>query len=397
MKVRCPNCLATLVFDAASGKMECNYCGSFFSMEDVAEQEERAEQEEETEQKSTSESDTMECNIYTCGAELAINGVESSTFCAYCGQPTIVFSRVSQALKPELIIPFKVQKEQAVEAIRKRFNQGFFIPKEIKNFEVDRVRGIYIPYWLFDSYYYDRQLIKGKVGSGKNSRIRYYMREAECNFSNLTLDASSNLNDESSQRLEPYDMTDLRPFEVGYMSGYYADRYDMGNKDLHSLASQRAGEMFNEQTLASCNARNKSIVESNPRMEIQREIYAMFPAWFMTFRYHNMPYTMLVNGQTGKLVGAVPYDKKKVKGVAIGIFILAALVCIPLAIGIFTAAWGDGENFYNIFIMALAALAGIGLMGFNNWERLRTSSTLTSSSDINKFARDRQERTGGDL
>lgn len=37
----------------------------------------------------------------------------------------------------------------------------------------------------------------------------------------------------------------------------------------------------------------------------------MLPVWFLMFRYKGDSYTMLVNGQTGKTVGAVPAEKKK--------------------------------------------------------------------------------------
>ena len=36
MKVTCPSCMAALVFDAKSGKMECKYCGCQFDLQDVA-------------------------------------------------------------------------------------------------------------------------------------------------------------------------------------------------------------------------------------------------------------------------------------------------------------------------------------------------------------------------
>ena len=141
----CANCGKALVYNPEKRKMECPSCGSLYEADQIP--------EPETE-------DTMECNIYTCtacGAELAVNGVESSTFCAYCGQPTIVFSRVSSEIKPNYILPFSITKEQAVASIRNQLKKGFFISNEIKNFSVERVRGIYIPYWLFDIHYADSQ------------------------------------------------------------------------------------------------------------------------------------------------------------------------------------------------------------------------------------------------
>ena len=427
MEIKCPNCVASLVFDATSGKMQCKFCGSFFTLADIEDQITELEQATQnnvqepekavapnfdeknasaqqnndsvqTNARAVAESDTMQCNIYTCtscGAELAVNGVETSTFCAYCGQPSIVFSRVSRTLKPELIIPFSVQKQQAIEIIRKRFNEGTFIPKEVKNFEVERVRGIYIPYWLYDSYYYDKQLIKGRVGSGKSSHTKYFMREADCQFQKVSLDASSNLNDESSQRLEPYDMRGLREFEIGYMSGFYADRYDKSNKVLRSLAAQRTKELFDQQTIASCSARSKSIISSNPKMTIQKETYAMLPAWFMTFRYQNKPYTMLVNGQTGKIVGAVPYDNVKVKTTAISIFSLSLMVTIPVGIVMCYAAFSDGETFFKMFLGIIFVLFIMVSTGLRNLNKLKTSEMLTSSQETNRYAHERQD-VGGD-
>lgn len=391
MKVNCPSCMAALIYNATSGKMECKFCGCFFDLEDVAEQEEK----EET--KAAENAETMECNIYACtacGAELSVNAVEASTFCAYCGQPTIVFSRVSQELKPKWIIPFKVRKDEAVEAIRARFRQGIFIPKEVKSFEVDRVCGIYIPYWLFDTYYYDSQIIKGIVGSGKQKRTKYFKREADCEFTKLTLDASSKLNDESSQRLEPFEIEELKAFEVAYMSGYHADCFDQSSKDLREVAIKRTKELFDGQMMASVNARDCSIEFNDPKFEVRQANYALFPAWFMTFRYQDKPYTMLVNGQTGKLVGAVPFDKKKVWATLIGIFALAACILVPLCVSLVPGMAAD-EDFAKIIVALLAGAFLMGKVGMGSLKRIQVNESLTSDAQIDQFAHSRQEQQGG--
>ncbi len=78
------------------------------------------EKTEELKRKGITE-EIMECTIYSCtacGAELMVNEVETSTFCSYCGQPTIVFDRVTSTKKPQYILPFMVTKEEAVNLIR---------------------------------------------------------------------------------------------------------------------------------------------------------------------------------------------------------------------------------------------------------------------------------------
>ena len=52
----------------------------------------------------------------------------------------------------------------------------------------------------------------------------------------MTLDASERLNDNSSQRLEPYFMNDLKTFDPAYLSGFYSDRYDVGTDETDSIA-----------------------------------------------------------------------------------------------------------------------------------------------------------------
>lgn len=391
MKVNCPSCMASLVYDVTSGKMECKFCGCFFDLADVAEQEAKAAAKE-AQKAATQAEETMECNIYSCtscGAELSVNGVEASTFCAYCGQPTIVFSRVSQELKPKWIIPFKIKKEEAVETIRARFRQGMFVPKAVKDFEVEKVHGIYIPYWLFDTYYYDSQIIRGTVGSGKHKRAKLFKRVADCEFNKLTLDASSNLNDESSQRLEPFETEELRPFEVAYMSGYYADCFDQSNKDLKTVAIKRTKELFDGQMLASVNARDCKIESSDPKFEVRQTDYALFPAWFMTFRYMDKPYTMLVNGQTGKLVGAVPFNKKLAIATFIGLFALFSLALVPLCM-MFVPAMLEDEDSIKILICIIAGLVWLVKQGIANLHRVQVNEKLTSASQINEFAHKRQ-------
>ena len=338
-------------------------------------------------------SETMEGNVYTCtscGAELFINGVETATYCAYCGQPTVVFSRVSEELRPERIIPFSIQKEQAVAVIRERLSHGFFVPKKIKNFEVERVRGIYIPYFLFDAYYYDYQKLKGTVKYGDKSRTENFIREAECNFRNLTCDASRMLNDETSQRLEPYELNGLRPFEIGYLSGFYADRYDMNEKTLKNVVRVRCKELFDNEMKLDLMAEDPKILSSNPKFQLQKGQYVLLPAWFMTFRYKNEPYTILVNGQTGKMVGAVPFTKDKL----IFLFILIAIVVSILFTLLGTILFNENIDLdgrvIGILFAGILTVYGIGITSYTSVLR---NIKLTKSGKTAKYVRERQDKT----
>lgn len=426
MIYKCPNCFAALEYNPEYNKMECSSCGSMFEVGELNEKQDMRDSDQQpapttftvrnsepsyssnegitafrvkdagegTKEVVEEEGERVECNIYsctTCGAELAINGVEASTFCAYCGQPTIVFSRVSNELMPESIIPFKIQKDEAVHLIRQKLSKGFFVPKDIRNFEVERVCGIYVPFWLIDMYYHDSQYLKGTVRSGKTSHTYTYLREAETTFKNLTADASEQLSDESSQRLEPYFMTDIVPFDIGYMSGFYSDRYDVDKYDAGRVAYFRAKSLFDEQMKKSVNASDVKIIQSRPDYEIQKTSYVMLPVWFMTFRRKGEPYTILVNGQTGKVIGAVPFVKEKV----IALFALiaaASSVLVTLLSRLMLPAMleeiDDTGKLFILIIAGIVAMYGVGLKCFADVKR---SIELTKAKATNRFVKDRQE------
>ncbi|MCR5209015.1 MAG: hypothetical protein K6C99_02245 [Lachnospiraceae bacterium] len=377
--LHCPGCAAALVFDPVSGKMHCESCGNLYSTNELG-YENRF---------SVDDGEMMECNVYrcrSCGAELNVSDNTCSTFCAYCGQPTVVFDRVASMRKPQFIIPFSITKDQAVGLLRFKVNEGSFVPKEVKEFSIDRITGIYVPFWLFDMDYEDRQLLSGEVGSGKNSHKYHYYREGSTHFRNLTLDASRQLNDDSSKRLEPYMTEALLPFKADYLSGFYSDRYDVDKHELMGSAVRRAADLFDQEIVkdvsTGCRAHNVKILKKDPNTNVTDIKYALLPAWFLTFRYKDTPYTMLVNGQTGKVIGGLPYEKTPLTLLFLLIFVILA----PLAAMLYNYIGFDDLRITGMAVGGAALLLGKAL---KNLKDIEISNKLSSASDIARYSKDR--------
>lgn len=403
MIYKCPNCNGALEYDPITDELVCAYCGNGYGIQEV---EMQVASEQVTIQEIVVESDlakeyevkseTMECQIYTCtscGAQLMVNDAEVSTFCAYCGQPTIVFSRISEELQPDYIIPFKFGKEQAVEGIRERLRKGSFVPKAIKNFEVEKMRGIYVPYWLYDIYYHDKQIM---LATHKEKNIsRNYVYEAEGEYENVMLDASDSLDDEMSKRLEPYDVRLLKEFEPRYMSGFYADRSDTA-QDIHQKrVVERVKKMFDSEAKADVSffvGPVSKVLKSNPNYRIKKEKYALLPAWFLTFRYEKEPYTILVNGQTGKVVGTVPIDKKKVFGLAILLAIITSVVFYFIWYFVFNSMRWDDATFGGIIFGVMAAIVvALYIIGIRKIKMYKKNIKRTTSRVTEAYVKDRQD------
>ena len=171
---KCPACTAPLHFSEETGRLECDYCGSSFT---VAEAEafsaEKEQQAAEAFEKAAAEAradagswerpdgqdswgeeadhlKTYRCP--SCGAELICDEATAATSCPYCGNNTIVPGQFGGTMKPDYVIPFKLDKKAAVAALKKHYSKKFFLPRAFSSGNhLEEVQGIYVPFWLFDA------------------------------------------------------------------------------------------------------------------------------------------------------------------------------------------------------------------------------------------------------
>ena len=404
MATLCKNCSHALVFDPAKQKLVCAACGSMFFPEEV-ESEAKAYREDLNAESinkinGTDDKDLMDCYVYTCsecGGEIIVNGTEASTTCVYCGNPNVVFSRIAKQKCPEYVLPFSVTKEKALQIARERISKGFFVPKEIKNFTVDCCRGIYLPYWIVNADFYDAVVVQGQVRQGKSSVTKYFGRAGSMKLKNLPLDASRALSDETSAKLEPYVLRDLKPFDEDYLAGFYSNVSDVTYSDIRKAALSRAEEYFNNDAINDVSASGKKVISSLPSIKIDNDmVYAMLPAWFITFRYKGKHNTLLVNGETGKVVGALPWKKPLFYGLLIGLGILVTVACffvfretIPVFFsGRRSSGSRDGRG--KIIGMLVAGIIALFSTGIRKVVKVVKNIKLTQDKAMFNFMKKRQ-------
>ena len=342
MAAICDKCGGTLLYSPKRKAMFCNKCGNTSKAEEI----EDSSKEYLLDKKimsfrdvyGTESEDLYDCNIYTCnhcGADILINGTETSTVCIYCGSPNVVFTRIAKQHKPEGIIPFSVSKEDAEKTIKSYVSKAKFAPASVRNVKAEDIKGIYIPYWIVNADFYGAYEIYAEESSGRQTHSYLYARAAECEFKAMPIDASTKLNDELSRKLEPYFFDDVKPFDEDYLSGFYSDMTDLTPEGLRSAALKRMDRMMGNELMASIPGRNKLVRSSHPYVNIHEDsVYLLLPAWFYTFECDGKPYTLLINGQSGKTVGFIPPNRKKIISTALTIFFsILAVMMIPFLIG----------------------------------------------------------------
>ncbi|MBD5542582.1 MAG: hypothetical protein HDR00_15590 [Lachnospiraceae bacterium] len=397
MTAKCAYCGGSLKFDADIQMLVCEHCSGMFPVEKTEEEKMLSDSPQDMVTdinfQNGSDAEEMECSVYhctSCGAQLALNDVEAATYCAYCGQPTIVFDRIVKRRRPKYIIPFSVTKNVALVNIREQLLKGGFVPKEIKYFNPDLLRGIYVPYMLYDVRSKDRQLIRSDFSSpdSRHSSIKYYYREATAAFFEIPVDASSQFSNELSERLEPYRGNGMVEFKAEFLSGFYADLKDDDFTYLRQIARQRAGDMLTEQIQKTVPGQNHQVVSNRPYHVIEKEAYALFPVWFMIFHRNKETYTILVNGQTGKVVCALPADRRKI-AIRFSLFSLlfSTLGFLFLPVMYAMESRMRGMAFALVFVGIPSLIAA----GFNNLRNLKNSQKLTAGSRIKKFVTERQD------
>ena len=402
----CKNCSHALVFDPNSQKLVCSSCGSTFLPEEIEDNSQKYREDLQAEAMEevygSKDGKYMDCYVYSCaqcGGEIVVNGTEASTTCIYCGNPNVVFSRIAKQKCPEFVLPFSVSKERAIALAREEIRRGFFVPKQIKNFSVDCCRGIYLPYWIVNADYTDAVVIRGEVRSGKSTVTRYFGRAGRMKIRNLPLDASRALSDESSQKLEPFVLSRLKPFDVDYLAGFYSNVSDVTYSDIRKATLDRAKEYFNEEAMRECQASNKKVISSYPSLRLNNDmVYAMMPAWFITFDYKGKHNTILVNGDTGKVVCALPWKKVLFYGLLIGVGILitiGAYFVFKETLPVFFASSGrrsssSSNNRGRIIGILVAGIIALFSTGIRKVVKVIKNIKLTQDKEMFNFMKKRQ-------
>lgn len=328
---KCPCCNAALIFGAGTQKMTCEYCDNTFDLSTVVACDESESIHSGTElhwdnveptRWSPQEESIMKSFVCeSCGGELITDDHTAATFCPYCGNATILPSRVSDSLKPEGIIPFKTTKKDAQKAFLELCKGKPLLPQFFtEQHQIEKITGIYVPFWLYECS-------ADLAGSYKATRIHswsdanyiytktdHYLlqREADADFSGIPLDGSSKMEDSFMESLEPYHYDDIVEFDMAYLSGFLADKYDVDAKSGEDRIRQRVENTMNDQ-MQSTFIGYTSVLPANRQIQINhgRTKYVLLPVWLLNTKYQGKIYTFAMNGQTGKMTGSLPVCPKR--------------------------------------------------------------------------------------
>lgn len=346
---QCPTCTAPLRFGTDSGKLECDYCSSSYTVSEIEQlyaqqeaqaqaafQENRAEAEDIPADADDWGEDTETMRAYncpSCGAELICEQTTAATSCPYCGNPSIVPGQFGGTRKPDFVIPFAQDKQAAIAALKKHYQKKFLLPKTFKDENhIEQIKGVYVPFWLFDgtadgdisfsaTRVHVRRTSKEEIITTSHYAVR---RAGTLSFTRVPVDASSKMPDGHMDSIEPFNYEDLKPFSTAYLPGFLADKYDVDAETSVQRAEVRCRDSIETALRNTVIGYNTCIpTEQNIQLHKGQVKYALLPVWMLYTRWKDKDYLFAMNGQTGKLVGDLPVDWGKFWG-------LFAAIAVPL-------------------------------------------------------------------
>lgn len=331
IEYKCPCCGGNVEFDSTTQLMKCPFCDTTFDpvalkeKDEVLENEQPDEMHWETQAESWTDEDSEELDLYSCkscGGEIIAGKTTGATHCPFCGNPVVLVSRFAGALKPDCVIPFQLTKEDAKQKLREFMKGKKLLPKLFsKETHIDEVKGVYVPFWLFqadadtEANYHATRTKIWRAGNVEYTEISHYRleRRGTFHFENVPVDGSSQMDDTLMESLEPFDVSEAKPFQTAYLSGYYADKYDVSAEQTIQRANDRIKKTSMEtiRNTVALEYGSVSTETSSIQLENQSNRYALYPIWLLNTTYHGKSYHFAMNGQTGKMVGNMPTGRKE--------------------------------------------------------------------------------------
>lgn len=243
----------------------------------------------------------------------------AATSCPFCDNPIVMMGQFAGALKPDLVIPFKLDKKAAKEGLKKHLTGKRLLPKIFKDQNhIDEIKGIYVPFWLFDTNVdatVSYRATKVRMWSDSDydyTETSHFMvhRGGSIGFENVPVDGSTKMADDLMESIEPFNISGAVDFQTAYLAGYLADKYDVTAEQSIERANKRV-KHSTEEAFAETVKGYATVTTDNSSVQFHggKAKYALYPVWLLNTTWNGNKYTFAMNGQTGKFVGDLPVDK----------------------------------------------------------------------------------------
>lgn len=355
VQYKCPCCGAALQFSPETQKLSCESCGNQYDLETLRQYEKEEQAQDQKEQdlnwnyegevKGARKTEDGRYICPSCGAEIEADENTVSTTCPYCDNVVVIRETSAGQYEPEAIIPFQIEGDQA-----KKMLEGFcrgkrLLPKNFRNKSyLKNLKGYYVPYWLFDCRadadmsFHATRVRTWSDGDYNYTDTSYYMvnRAGTMEFYHVPVDGSKEMDDDTTESIEPFDYSALTKFNQAYLAGYETDKYDVDAKTAEGRAKERLYNSAEQMLRGTVKGYNTVTVKSRRLSSKNGKVhYTLLPVWMFETVYNKKKYQFAINGQTGRMVGDLPVDMGAFYRYLFGFTAIGTVLCSVIGILLF--------------------------------------------------------------
>lgn len=273
-----------------------------------------------------------------CNAATAFDIASQGLRCAYCDSVVRVETVDDPMEQTELLLPFKVQREEAGAALKQWLGGlGFFRPGDLKQAaRVESLRPLYWPAWIFEAEALVSWSADSEYGSRRSAWAPHAGQE-RLRFQNVAVSASRGLTEAETNLLAPScdlstavpitDRTDAEPKESSL------EQFDVQRSQARARVSEavQAASMSVIEAEHVPGTRTRNLHVEPLLSELTTRRYAL-PAWVMAYRYKDNVYRAVVSGQDQAcVIGNAPYSIAKIAAVILAVSAAIAIGVVILA------------------------------------------------------------------
>jgi len=355
-ELKCKGCGAILQYKPGTKNLQCEYCGAENAIADSAETIEEIDYVKFINEKLQSEEkiDIVSVKCTMCGASITLAPNITSDRCPYCASNIVVKGgTTSTILKPKSLVPFNVDRKKASELFNGWIQNLWFAPSDLKKADVgnERLNGVYIPYWTYDTntdssytgergtYYYVTETYTTtengqsvtKTRQVRHTRWDYAAGRVQNKFDDVLVIASQSLPVNYTERLEPWNLKTLVPYNDKYLGGFRSESYQIDVTTGLNTAKKKMEPVIHQTIRSNIGGDEQRIHTVNTAYNDITFKHILLPIWISSYRFKDRVFRFMINGQTGEVQGERPYSAMKIIA-----FILSILAAIALIVYFFS-------------------------------------------------------------
>jgi ribosomal protein L37AE/L43A len=352
-KHACAACGAQAEWNPAKGMLVCSFCGTeapFTVDPDTGALVEhdlvKALREIPSEDRGwLAEKRTVQCQ--SCKAVSVFDVARTGQNCDFCGSPALLdYLEIKAPIRPQGLLPFKVDQGRVREQMRAWFRGRWLAPNNLgAKALVDRVHGVYIPYWTFDAhavcrwtadaghYYYTTERYRDNKGRTRTRRVRHVRWEPAAGevrhfFDDEPVPGTHGLRHDLLKKIEPFETAELVPYDTAFLSGFVVEHYQIVLVDASSRSHDQMVEKLRQMASSQVPGDTQRNLQIQPQFSGRTFKHILVPVWVLAFDYRTKIYQVLVNGYSGRIAGDYPLSPWKVFLLVVVILIVVLIVIL---------------------------------------------------------------------